>query len=431
MEVLSPSDIARLKQLSDKAVAIERHLAGLEEAVPAGRAELEQQLAEVKEQIGSVRQRARRTMVTESVAPRPTRILARGDWMDESGEVVEPAVPQIFRQIASGSARASRLDLAQWLVAHDNPLTARVLSNRLWKLFLGRGIAGHVDDLGAQGEAPVHPELLDWLAVELVESGWDVKHMVRLMVTSRTYQQSSAETQELRGRDPENRLLARQSRPRLDAEFIRDSALAWSGLLVRAMGGPSVRPYQPAGYYQHLNFPKREYHPDSGEQQYRRGVYTHWQRAYLHPMLKAFDAPSREECTAQRAVSNTPQASLVLLNDPTFVEAARVLAAHVLRLSESHSHDSESRATRGMTDRGIRWAFNAVLGRDPSDRELAVLRQLFEQDLLEYRADRAAAEQLLKTGFSPVPPETDPAELAAWTSVARALFNLGEAITRN
>jgi hypothetical protein len=243
--------------------------------------------------------------------------------------------------------------------------------------------------------------------------------MVRLIVTSRTYRQSSLETAELRQRDPENRLLARQARPRLEAEFIRDNALATSGLLVHAVGGRSTRPYQPAGYYQHLNFPKRDYLADTGEQQYRRGLYTHWQRAYLHPMLKAFDAPSREECTAERPVSNTPQASLVLLNDPTFIEAARVFSARIMREGGS---DPASR---------IRWAWTVAVGRDASEREAALLRRLFDQDLADYRADRAAAEQLLRSGLSQPPSDLDAPELAAWTSVARALFNLSEVITRN
>jgi hypothetical protein len=427
IDIFSPPDRERLELLADEAIAVEKQLQALsagssdvpslQDAKP-DRDSLDRRLAELKKEIESVRQRARRTMVTETTKPRATRVLPRGDWLDESGEIVQPAVPTVFRQVSQPD-RATRLDLAQWLVAPDNPLTARVFVNRLWKLFFGKGLSARLDDLGARGEPPVHPELLDWLAVEFVSSGWDVKHLVRLMVTSHTYRQSSLETAELRRRDPENRLFARQARPRLDAEFIRDNALATSGLLIHAVGGRSVRPYQPTGYYQHLNFPKRDYQPDSGEQQYRRGVYTHWQRAYLHPMLKAFDAPSREECTAERPVSNTPQASLVLLNDPTFIEAARVFAARIMREGGS---DPASR---------IRRAWTVAVGRDASEREAALLRQLFDQDLADYRADRAAAEQLLGSGQSPVPPELDAAELAAWTSVARALFNLSEVITRN
>jgi hypothetical protein len=400
----------------------------------------------------------RRTMITVAIEPRPIRVLARGDWLDESGEIVEPAVPAIFRKSsvhtprdASGiptsgvasesesafalrkqalsrserpegeatnyrSGRLNRLDLARWLAARDNPLVARVFVNRLWKMYFGKGLAANLDDLGAQGEPPVHPELLDWLAVEFIDSGWDLKHMVRLMVASRTYRQASLETPTLRDRDPTNRLLARQSRPRLDAEMIRDAALATSGLLVRKIGGRSVRPYQPDGYYQHLNFPKRSYVVDVADAQFRRGLYTHWQRSFLHPMLKAFDAPSREECTAERSISNTPQAALVLLNDPTFVEAARAFALRILR---------EGGAT---TDDRLRWAWRHALGREPRDREESTLRRLMERELAESRVVPNGAAEIAKTVASVDP---DAAELAAWTSVARTIFNLNESITRN
>lgn len=380
-------------------------------------------VAALKQQIEALGKQKRRTMITVSVEPRPIRVLSRGDWMDDSGEVVQPGVPSLFRQIEK-QGRVTRLDLAQWLTAKDHPLTARVFVNRLWKIYFGKGLAASLEDLGAQGQPPVHPELLDWLASEFA-SGWDVKHMVRLMVLSRAYRQSSLDTPALRERDPDNRLLARQSRPRLPSELIRDQALAVSGLLVRAIGGRSARPYQPDGYYQQLNFPKRTYVADTGPQQYRRGVYTHWQRSYLHPMLKAFDAPCREECTAERPVSNTPQAALVLLNDPSFLEAARVFAVRIMQ--EAPRSQTEGAAT----DERLRWAWRAALSRDPADRELALLRGLFEQELGDFRGDPSSAEQSLKTGLSPVPAEVDRAELAAWTSVARAIFNLSEFITRN
>src|SRR5207237_1115649 len=186
-----------------------------------------------------------------------------------------------------------------------------------------------LDDIGSQSDAPTHPELLDWLACEFMESGWNVKHVVRLMVTSGAYRQSSTAEREIVQKDPYNKWLARQNAVRLDAEFIRDNALAVSGLVSPAIGGPSVRPYQPDGYWDFLNFPKRNYVADKGESQYRRGLYTHWQRTFLHPSLVNFDAPSREECVAQRSQSNTPQQALTLLNDPTYVEAARVFAARI------------------------------------------------------------------------------------------------------
>ena len=373
-------------------------------------------LSPIDRQLG--RKTERRTMVTVAIAPRPIRVLSRGDWMDETGEIVSPAVPGFLSPIA-GQERATRLDLATWLVSPENPLVARVFVNRLWKLFFGKGIAGRLDDFGAQGEPPVHPELLDWLAVEFVEGGWDVKRAVKQIVLSRAYRQSSLDRPELRLRDPDNRLLARQSRWRLDAELIRDNALAVSGLLTRELGGPSARPYQPAGYYEFLNFPKRDYKPDAGANQYRRGLYTHWQRVFLHPMLKAFDAPSREECTAERSTSNTPSAALVLLNDPTFLEAARVFAARIVK---------EGGET---TDQRLTWAWREALSRKPTDREMQIARQLYEQDLAEYQADPATAKQLLSIGLSPGPAGIDPAVLAAWVSVARALFNLNATITRN
>ena len=261
---------------------------------------------------------------------RIVRILPRGNWMDESGEVVKPALPHYLPQPAIDGRELTRLDLAQWLVSRDNPLTARTAMNRLWKQFFGAGLSKALNDLGAQGEPPANPALLDWLACEFMDSGWDMKHMVRTIVTSATYRQVSTATPELIAADPYNREYARQSAFRLDAELVRDTALAVSGLLVPSIGGPSVKPYQPDRYWENLNFPARDYVADTGESQYRRGLYVWWQRSFLHPSLLAFDAPSREECAAERVRSNIPQQALVLLNDPSYVEAARSLAARVL-----------------------------------------------------------------------------------------------------
>src|SRR5439155_2725458 len=213
----------------------------------------------------------------------------------------------------------------------DNPLTARVFVNRLWKLFFGQGLARSLEDLCSHGEWPTHPELLDWLAVEFMESGWDVRGLVRTLVTSAAYRQTSQPSPELLDRDPANRLYARQARFRLDAEMVRDNALAVSGLLSSRMGGPSVQPYQPRGYWAYLNFPPREWDDSTGEDQYRRGIYTWWQRTFPQPSLLAFDAPSREECTAERTRSNIPQQALVLLNAPSYVEPRRAFAARILR----------------------------------------------------------------------------------------------------
>jgi len=347
------------------------------------------------------------------------RVLPRGNWMDRSGEIVRPETPEFLAAVSGSGQRQTRLDLARWFVSPENPQTARAFVNRLWKLFFGTGIAKNLDDLGSQGELPVHPELLDWLAVEFIECGWDVKHMIKLMVTSSTYRQTSIVNSDLVARDPYNRLLARQSRWRLEAEFIRDNALAISGLLVDKLGGLPAKPYQPAGYYKHLNFPTRKYKQDEDENQYRRGVYTHWKRTYLHPSLLAFDAPSREECVAERPISNTPSAALALLNDPSYVEAARAFAQRALTEGGSE------------TDSRLKWAFLHALSRHPSPRELAPLKALLESHAEEFSNDKKAATALLQTGLSQPPAGLDPSELAAWTSVARAILNLNEAITRN
>jgi mono/diheme cytochrome c family protein len=367
--------------------------------------------------------RGRRTMVTVAATPRVTRVLPRGNWLDETGEVVTPAVPHFLRQIDTGGRRATRLDLARWLMAKDHPKTARVFVNRLWYLFFGKGLSSRLMDLGAQGEPPVHPELLDALALEFTRSGWDMKHMVRLIVTSSAYRQSSATSAALRERDPDNRLIARQSRWRLPAEMVRDNALSISGLLVPTIGGDSIKPYQPAGYYQHLNFPQRKYRHHTDARQWRRGVYVHWQRQFLHPALLAFDAPTREECTAERAVSNTPQAALTLLNDPTFVEAARALGVRMLAAREIPSASND--------DCRLRHGFRLATSRLPVELEMVPLRALLQRHRRAYRGDPTAATKLSKIGGWVIPRGTDPVELAAWTSVARVLLNLNETTTRN
>ncbi len=349
---------------------------------------------------------------------RTVRILPRGNWMDESGEVVHAALPHYLPGPRIEGREMTRLDLAQWLVSRDNPLTARVFVNRLWKQFFGIGISKTLDDFGAQGEPPVNPALLDWLACEFQDSGWDIKHIIRTMVTSRSYRQVSTVTPELLAADPYNRENARQGRFRIDAELVRDSALSISGLLVPRIGGPSVKPYQPDGYWENLNFPTRQYVTDTGESQYRRGLYIWWQRTFLQPSLLAFDAPSREECVAERSRSNIPQQALALLNDPTYVEASRALAARVLT------------ECAGSPEKRIAWAWQQVLQRDPTPDELKVMHGVLDEQLGIYRNDAAAAEGLLKTGYSPIPTKLDKPELAAWTHVCRVLLNLHETITR-
>lgn len=358
-------------------------------------------------------------LVSISDTPRTVRILPRGDWQDESGEVVVAGFPDYLPKPDLGGRTPNRLDLANWLVARDNPLTARVFVNRLMARFFGTGLSKVADDLGTQGETPVNPELLDWLACEFMDSGWDVKHIVRTIVTSETYKQVSTASEDLRRIDPENRELARQTPLRLDAELVRDNALFVGGILNMLVGGPSVRPYQPDGYWENLNFPVRTYDTDSGPAQHRRGLYVWWQRSFTHPAMLAFDAPSREECTAQRNRSNLPQQALVMLNDPSFVEAARGLAARILTGLPAATDDDR-----------IVWAMRQVLQRKPTDEETAALKALLETQRLAYADAPQAAEALLRTGQAPVPDGLSKPALAAWTHVARVLLNLHETITR-
>jgi hypothetical protein len=358
------------------------------------------------------------TLMAVAAAPRTMRVLPRGNWMSDEGDMVSPGVPAFLLPMSMQDRAANRLDLARWLVSPDNPLVARVLVNRLWKLVFGQGIVKTLDDFGSQGTAPTHPELLDWLAIECIERGWDVKHLLKLMVMSATYRQSSSAGQQLRQADPENKWLARQGRFRLDAEMIRDAALSTAGVLSPRIGGPSAKPYQPRGYWSHLNFPVREYESDHGESQYRRGLYTYWCRTFLHPSLLAFDAPTREECTVDRPRSNTPLQALVLLNDPTYVEAARLFASRIL------AHGGSTTSDR------LRWAYRQAVSREPTSQEMTVLNALLEKHRQQYSTDRTAAEQLTAAGEAPRG-QVDPADLAAWTSVVRVLLNLHETITRS
>ena len=409
-----------LKKESDKRSAPEK--AKLEAAfkqVTPKLSDLRTKVATVEKEKADFEKAAPKCLTTiHTDAKRTVRILPRGNWMDETGEVMKAALPRYLPQPKFDSREPDRLDLAKWLVSRENPLTARTVMNRTWAQFFGTGLSKVLSDLGAQGEAPANIPLLDWLACEFMDSGWDMKHMVRTIVTSHTYKQVSTASKELVAADPYNRELARQSRFRIDAELVRDNALAISGLLVPKIGGPSVKPYQPEKYWDNLNFPVREYQNDSGESQYRRGLYTWWQRSFLHPSLVAFDAPSREECAAERNRSNIPQQALVLLNDPTYVEAARALAARIL-----------SECKGSAADR-ITWAWQQALQRKPSADELKTVTKLLDERLAEYKKDAKAAEDLLKTGIAPVPAGLDKSELAAWSHVARVLLNLHETITR-
>ena len=365
----------------------------------------------------------RELMITKALPePRTVRILPRGNWMDDSGDMVEPAIPAFLGTLKAAGTRPTRADLARWLVTpvKDGGIgefTARVTANRIWAVFFGAGLCQSLGDFGGQGELPDHPELLDELALEFMGHDWSIRDLVRTIVTSRAYRMPSAASPDLLARDPDNRLLARQGRWRLPAENIRDTALAASGLLVERLGGASVHPYQPAGYYRHLNFPQREYQPDDDDCQWRRGLYVHWQRMFLHPQLLAFDAPTREECTAVRMRSNTPKAALVLLNDPTFVEAARKLAELAIK-------------NGGSDDEKLAFLWKRTLSRAPDTEELTLARGLLARRRADYSADPKAAAELLAVGIAPRDKNLDERELAAWAATSRAVLNLHEAIAR-
>ncbi|EDY21737.1 protein of unknown function DUF1549 [Chthoniobacter flavus Ellin428] len=361
------------------------------------------------------------TMVTQAVEPLLTRVLPRGNWQSEDGPVVLPSTPSFLpgREESTPEHRLTRLDLAKYIVSKKNPITARAVMNRLWQQFFGTGISSTVDDLGSQGDPPSHPELLDWIASEFRDNGWDFKHMIKLFVMSATYRQSSALRPELHEIDPANRLLASQNPRRLEAEFVRDNALFIAGILnTSQIGGPSFYPYQPPGYYDALQFPNREYVASTGPEQWRRGVYIHWQRTFLHPMLANFDAPARDECAALRVVSNTPQQALTLLNDPTFVEAARLLAGRLLKDANAPTDDAR-----------IDRAFQITVARAPKEKERASLEKFLATQRDYYREHVDDAGKLLKIGYAP-PTQGDPAEAAAWTTVCRVILNSQEVITR-
>jgi hypothetical protein len=359
-------------------------------------------------------------VMAELKKPRETFVLARGDYRNHT-ERVQPGVPAMLPPLAK-DAPLSRLTLAKWLVQPDHPLTSRVAVNRFWQMYFGTGIVKTQEDFGVQGEPPVHPELLDWLATEFVRTGWDVRGMQRLIVTSATYRQSSAVTPALLEKDPENRLLARGPRFRMPAEMVRDTALAASGLLNAEVGGPSVRPYQPAGIWEELafgdGFSAQSYEQSHGRDLYRRGMYTFWKRTAPPASLATFDAPDREKCTGRRALTNTPLQALVLLNDPTFVEAARALAQRTLL---EGGKDEKAR---------VAYAFRLATARMPTGKESGVLRKLLESELATYARDPQAATKLLAVGESPRDKRLDPAVLAAWTTVTSVILNLDETVTK-
>ena len=367
------------------------------------------QLAEVKSAAGKLNV----MVLAERKEPRATHVLLRGVW-DKPGEKVERGVPAAVAPWPENTDQ-TRLGLANWLVARENPLTARVVVNNLWALLFGNGLVRTPEDFGLQGERPTHPELLDWLAVEFMDSGWDVKHILRVMATSATYRQSSVASPALLARDPENRLLARAPRFRLPAWMLRDAALHSSGLLNPALGGPPVRPHQPEGVWEEIFMGRFKYEPSEGAAQHRRSLYAFWRRSIAPTFL--FDSAQRRVCEVRTPRTNTPLQALTLLNDETFLEAARALATELLTLADASSEDR------------LVEIYRRILARPPTGKEAAVLRREFDRALALYRAQPEAAKQLLSTSARPQAAQQNPAEAAAYTVVASLVFNLDEAIT--
>lgn len=408
-----------------EAMIIEERLTGRDYKSPlpepiANEKEIEAELKKLLDVRAKLANKVTPLTVTRALeTPRTVRVLNRGDWQDQTGKIVFPATPEFLGGPASTEDnRLTRLDLAKWTVSPDNPLTARVVANRLWGKYLGTAISSNTIELGSQGVPPTHPELLDYLATEFAD-GWDLKQLIKAIVTSSTYKQSADVREDLANIDPDNtKLFARQTAMRLPAEVIRDKALAVSGLLKPRIGGPSVFPYQPDGHWEPLNFPRRPYPTSKGDDLYRRSVYTWVQRTFPHPAMVNFDSTARETCTGERMVSNTPLQALTTLNGPVFVEAARTLSASLIKQADK---DNE------RLDR----LYEIVLARAPRDSEVKTILGLVQRQREHFANNLEDAKKLIAVGASPVESTADPAELAAWTSVCRVVLNLHEALTRN
>jgi hypothetical protein len=353
-------------------------------------------------------------VMRERETPRETFMLVRGAY-DKPGDKVVPGVPAVLPPLPNGAPN-NRLGFARWLVDSANPLTSRVAVNRFWQMYFGAGLVKTVEDFGSQGESPTHPELLDWLATEFVRTGWDIKAMQKLIVTSATYRQSSKTTPELLQKDPENVLLARAPRLRLPAGVIRDQALAMSGLLVEQIGGPSVKPYQPAGLWKELS--GQEYVQDKGDKLYRRSLYTFWKRSSPPPSLMNFDAAGREACVVRETRTNTPLQALDLMNDVTYLEASRKLAERVMK------------ERRTSAEERVVLAFRLAVARPPTPREMTVLNEALSSYMAEYKKSPDAARKYLNQGESPRDEELDVSELAAYSALASLILNLDETITK-
>jgi len=385
-------------------------------------AQKQRELKNLRSELLALERNAPTVMVMQDLEkPRETHVLIRGSY-NAPGEKVEPGVPEQLLGAWPAGAPKNRLGLAQWLTKPDHPLTGRVVVNRFWQQVFGQGLVKTSENFGLQGEWPSHPDLLDWLAREFIDSGWNVKALMRQIVLSATYRQDSAASKELIARDPENRLLARGPRFRLPAELIRDQALKISGLLKNRLGGPSVYPYQPKDLYKGLvvaaDYPGTKYVQSTGDDLYRRSLYTFWKRTVPHPTMIVFDAPDREFCVVRRSVTNTPLQALTLLNDPIFVEAARKLAERSILEGGAAA---EAR---------LSFAFRLATGRQPDDHELGILSKTLSAMLNAYRADKNGAEAFVAAGSSRRDPSIPVSELAAYTAVANMILNMDEVITK-
>jgi hypothetical protein len=382
---------------------------------------LRAEMNSIKEKRDALNKEVPATMISKELdKPRPTWVLIRGQY-DKHGEEVGPGVPSVLPPL-SACGVTNRLTLARWLVDPKHPLTARVTVNRFWQQFFGTGLVKTAEDFGAKGEWPSHPELLDWLATELIRTGWDVKGLVRLLVTSATYRQDSRVTPALAALDPENRLLARGPRYRLDAEELRDYALYVSGLLNLKMGGRGVRTYQPPGIWEAVGYTTSntaKYSQDHGDALYRRSLYLFWKRTAPQPLMTTFDAPSREQCRARRERTNTPLQALLTMNDPQYFEAARHLGYRMLH--EGGAADADR----------LRYGFLLTAARPPSAKESEVLAETLAAERARYSADAEAAKKVISVGESPVPNDVPAPELAAYTLVANLMLNLDEVVTKN
>ncbi|MEM8487638.1 MAG: PSD1 and planctomycete cytochrome C domain-containing protein [Bacteroidota bacterium] len=420
-----PADIqaslltAEANRTPEQAAALRKHYY---EVAPATK-NLRHAINNYKERL-AVLTEAHPTMVMNVAdTPRETFVLNRGQY-DQKLEKVSPGTPAILPPVSNETA-GSRLDLAKWLTRSDHPLTARVTVNRFWQMLFGTGLVATAADFGAQGSLPSHPELLDWLAVEFIDNGWDVKSLLKTMVMSSTYRQRAAASDALLAADPQNLLLARGPRFRLQAEFIRDGLLKASDLLVDRIGGPSVNPYQPAGLWKEVSHygstgaTAQVFVQDHGEKLYRRSLYTYWKRTLPPPSMLTFDAPNREVCTITREVTNTPLQALVLLNDPQYVEASRHFASRILR-----------ELPEGSDTARLKRAFEILQSRHPDRQELKILRRRLDDERAHFAQAAADASAYLSVGESALDPTFEPAELAAWTTVASLIFNLSETITR-